>query len=45
MNIEIDVKIRVKDDKPEPRFLAILWDRIATHPCVVMIVQQLVKQS
>jgi hypothetical protein len=49
MNVELEVslKIRVSDDPPKaspPRpLLAVLLDRIASHPCVVMLLREIMR--
>ncbi len=51
MNVEIEIslKIRASDDPPKaqsPRpLIAILLDRIASHPCVVMLLREIVRAS
>jgi hypothetical protein len=51
MNVEIEVtlKIRASDDprQAEPRrsLLIILLDRIASHPCVVMLLREIMRHS
>jgi len=51
MNIELEISVKVKatDDAPpaEPRraILAAVLDKIAAHPCVVMILREFVQRS
>ena len=51
MNIDIEVtfKIRASDEPPkaQPRLsiLATLLDRIASHPCVAMLLREIMRQS
>jgi hypothetical protein len=51
MNIDIEVtfKIRVSDqmpqDQPKPALLAVLLNRIVSHPCVVMILREMLRGS
>jgi hypothetical protein len=51
MNVEVEItlKIRATDDPPKaptPRpILAVLLDRIASHPCVVMLLREIMRKS
>jgi hypothetical protein len=51
MNVEVDLNIRIRvTDEPlkpaSPRStLAALLARITSHPCIVMLIRQLVGQS
>jgi hypothetical protein len=49
IDIEVSLKIRVSDDQPQARpsrpLLAVLLDRLASHPCVVMILREIMRNS
>ncbi len=51
MNVEIEItfKSRATDEaakaQPRPSILAVLLDRIASHPCVVMILREILRNS
>jgi hypothetical protein len=48
INIEVNLKIRASEGEPEeprPRFLDFLLHRIASHPCIVMILREIIRTS
>jgi hypothetical protein len=51
MNVEVEItlKIRASDEpsqaRPRPSTLAALLDRIASHPCVVMLLREIMRHS
>jgi hypothetical protein len=49
VEIEVSVKVRVSDapaqSPPSRPIIAVLLDRIASHPCVVMILREILRNS
>lgn len=51
MNVEVEVTIKLRaSDEPtkaplRPSVFAALLDRIASHPCVVMLLREIVRAS
>jgi hypothetical protein len=49
MNIELEIRLKIKanEEATEPRkpVFACLVDKIAAHPCVVMLLREIVRNS
>ncbi|MFI5461448.1 MAG: hypothetical protein ACHRXM_39105 [Isosphaerales bacterium] len=52
MNIDIEVsfKVKVKEEPPDTkadrcRVIAVLLERIAAHPCIALVLRELVRHS
>jgi hypothetical protein len=51
MNIDIEVSLKIRDSEGAPQveprraILAYLLERIASHPCVVMLLREIMRNS